>query len=950
MRLPPISRSYPFVLTKGRWSSVPTWRAHLCRRHDIRSTQTAAVSQVPQLERIIQQDDHHRRSLESVYKPIVAGERSFSQELLLAGALELYRNPNQTLSAAQLADLLLLASLRQSSLSVITAQLVLREIPKLDPRIHARLYSPDWEAMPKLLERKGYIVGEVTHWTKILVVEDADERVRNFLSKEHHKPLFVLFYLLSSRPYFSDRESLWGLLEYCKEWYSGKQQESPGTPDSHELGMHFALFCILLQKLGYHAARLQPDILPEIANLAVSYISGLPLTKSRTRQMRQDKTYNMQCRVFNAALQAVSEPAAEKPYDRATYNWKAITALLSLSSGLPRPLIIERQSYRAIRQILLMLPKTVTERDTASALASSWPPYRILRDGMEEKANAEDYLSRVVKAGMMMQEAGYAKQSVDDVTDILGGRAPDGSPTVQTRANYPRRIHYDQAAWAALIRTTRNSQEAWAIFKNPPEANMEPNWQVYWELIVKIAAKPADLDHNNLPGDGREVSPFDDRNLTDFEKARVRPPTIRALTHEMFKMGIVIKGKKLAFLIRTAETIPHAMDYIDYSGISGGFKRDIRRCLETLTDLPPSLLRTPPLDILHACIELLCKLQPNRTQGQTKLYPKHFLRIRYAFRLAQQGWISTKNSSRAPWESILVALARPNIMLSAVKTKTNGLEVLLLATEVMERAEAHSGLSLLMFHSYARAMLKAACSGLLPLRNSRRENNRESQNFLSLYSLHSTPAKAPKLVSSKDRQCWKTALSPIFQKRSCDTADTPYEVMCDATRKLKSAWRALSTTGPIAKPKVNRLVTASHINNYMRTLAFVGDYEEMLLLLQWVTNEWLPAVTTALGGLSLADMERLERSVRAFRAFAEPMLGNEVVKPMHQEMAHNKALHWPSDEEVEDYIASDKWGDHQNLKAVIDMVKRLEEEEATVMMKEADNGDDSSDIEDKGEA
>ncbi|KAI8315504.1 hypothetical protein K4K61_001484 [Colletotrichum sp. SAR11_59] len=490
----------------------------------------------------------------------------------------------------------------------------------------------------------------------------------------------------------------------------------------------------------------------------------------------------MQCRVFNAALQAVSEPAAEKPYDRATCNWKAITALLSLSSGLPRPLVIERQSYRAIRQILLMLPKTVTERDTASALASSWPPYRILRDGMEEKANAEDYLSRVVKAGMMMQEAGYAKQPVDDVTDILGGRAPDGSPTVQTRANYPRRIHYDQAAWAALIRTTRNSQEAWAMFKNPPEANMEPNWQVYWELIVKIAAKPADLDHNNLPGDGREVSPFDDRNLTDFEKAR---------------------------------------------------------------------------------------------------------------------------------------------------TKTNGLEVLLLATEVMERAEAHSGLSLLMFHS---------------------ENNRESQNFLSLYSLHSTPAKVPKLVSSKDRQCWKTALSPIFQKRSCNTADTPYEVMCDATRKLKGAWRALSTTGSIAKPKVNRLVTASHINNYMRTLAFVGDYEEMLLLLQWVTNEWLPAVTTALGGLSLADMERLERAVRAFRAFAEPMLGNEVVKPMHQEMAHNRALHWPSDEEVEDYIASDKWGDHQNLKAVIDMVKRLEEQEVSVMMKEADNGDDSNDIEDKGEA
>ncbi|KAK2770807.1 prefoldin subunit [Colletotrichum kahawae] len=929
MRLPPISRSYPVVLTKGRWSSVPSWRAHLCRRHDFRSSQTAAVSQVPQLERIIQQDNHHQRSSESIYKSIVVGKRSFSQELLLAGALELFRNPNQALSDAQLADLLLLASLRHSSLSVITAQLVLRQIPNLDPRIHARLYSPDWEAMPKLLERRGYIVGEVTHWTRILIGEDADERVRDFLSKAYHKPLFVLFYLLSSRPYFSDRESLLGLLEYCNKWYSGTQQRSAGVPDPHELGMHFALFCKLLEKLGYHAARLQPDILPAIADLAVSYISDLPLTKSRTRQSRQDKTYNMQCQVFNAALQAVSEPAVEKSYDRAICNWKAITALLSLSSGLPRPLIIERESYRAIRQILLMLPKTVPERDTASALASSWPPYRILRDGMEEKANAEDYLSRVVKAGIMMQEAGYAKQPVDDATDILGGRAPDGSPTVQTRANYPRHIHYDQAAWAALIRTTRNSQEAWAIFRNPPEADMEPNWQVYWELIVKIAAKPADLDHNNLPGDGREVSPFDDRNLTEFEKARVRPPTIRALTHEMFKMGIIIKGKKLAFLIRTAETIPHAMDYIDYSGISGGFKRDIRRCMETFTDLPPSLLSMPPLDILHACIELLCKLQPNRTQGQTKLYPKHFLRIRYAFRLAQQGWISTKSSGRAPWESILVALARPNIMLSAVKTKTNGLEVLLLATEVMERAEAHSGLSLLMFHSYARAILKAASSGLLPLRNSRRENNHESQNFLSLYSPRSTPAKALKLVSGKDCRCWKTALTPIFQKRSSNATSTPYDVMCGATSRLKSTWRVLSTTGPVAKPKVNRLVTASHINNYMRTLAFVGDYEEMALLLQWVIEEWLPAVTTTSGGLSLADTERLERAVRAFRAFAEPMLGDKVVKPMRKEMAHNRTLCWPSDEEVGDYIASDKWGDHQNLKAVIDMAKRLEEQEVS---------------------
>ncbi|KAL0939486.1 uncharacterized protein CTRU02_206096 [Colletotrichum truncatum] len=933
MRLPPIPRTHSTVLTKGRWPSTPLWRAYLPRRHEFRSSQMVAVAQnssswptVEVVDRYSSSLPFHTNRSTTSPKPILRGQRSIYSDLLLADVLDLYRSPDQEFSDLKLENLQFVAWLRSTELSIVTAQLVLRQTPQLSPSIQNWLCDQSkWAATLKGLEDKGYSPEDVSHWAWILIPNEPDKRVDRFLSRSQHKPLFVLFYLLNNTPHFSNPESLSALLEYCTTWCLSSKETADGAAEASgsKLGVTPELFGKVLQKLSYHASRLQPHALPDIADLAVSYVQGIPL-----RKLHEGKAYKMQCQVFNAALQAVSIPAKKAPYDSMPYNWKALTTLLSLSSSLERPLVIEQESYRAIRQVLLALPKTDSERDTATTLSASWPPYRILRDGMEEKANMEDYLSRTVKAGIMMQEAGYGKEDIDLTMDILGGMAPDGSPTIQTRTNFSRHNRSDQAAWAALIRTTRNGQEAWAIFKNPPEPGMKPTFEVYWQLITKLAAKPANPDHNNLPGDGREVFTYDDMNLSEFEKARVKPPSIHRLIEEMFEAGIVIRGPSLAWLIRQAPTIGHALDYIDHSSIDGGLKSNIRRCMESYAVLPSSLLTRPPRDILHACIDLLCRLQPNRTANTPARHAYRSLyRIQYAFKLAQMGWITPNKSGRAPWESILIALARPNIMLSNSKPADNDVQVLNMATEVLERAEAHCGLNLAMFGSFAQVIQKTVYFRLSTSLNSSSTGS-ETKDLMSLYGTQSTTLMVPDSPVFRNEatgaQSWRRLLSPVFQCNISTKPQTVYTLLREASNRLKSAWRVLSTTGPAHGPKVNLLVKASDINTYMRTLAFTGDYEEMMLLLLWVVREWSPKMGM---DLSLTDAKRLARAVRTFRAYAEPMLREEAVALLREEILKYSRkeskcpVYWPELEEVEEHIRDDEWGNHQNLHEILKLVK-----------------------------
>ncbi|KAF9873577.1 prefoldin subunit [Colletotrichum karsti] len=883
----------------------------------------------------------------------------------LAAALDFYRDPEQFLSDAKPEDFELFASLRHTvRVRNILAQYLVRQVSNLDPRIRYVLSDENWAEGLERLERKGYTLQDVKHWAWILIPDDPDKCVTRFFQKSQHQPLFILYHLLSAEPAFTSPDSLWALLQYCRRWYSTEyrvwkrnigrslsdetgqstmdhlpSEQAPLDRTAHhvpkekknavrhpslmDLGMDPQLFGKLLSMLSTNANRLSSSALPAIADLAVSYIKQIGKERKRI-----DTGYKLQCEVFNVALQAVSSPAIRKSYDRSVHSWRAIATLLAFSSSLKgQPFIIERDSYRAIRQTLLLLPKTDSERDTASALGASWPAYRMLRDGMEEMAGTEEYVSRVVKAGYMMQEAGYAKDDIDVTTDILGGMAPDNSPTVQTRANYPYRLRVANAQWAALIRTTRNAQEAWMAFQRPPEPGTKPTFNVYWELLTKIAAKPAGPEHHNLPGDGREVFPYDDTNLTEFEKGRLTPPTARALIAEMFQSGVVLQGHRLPSLISKAYSMREALEYLDHSDLEPAAKECIKVCMMEFVEPPPWLATKHHQNVLRAFVKLLCDLQPNRTVEMAQRMPiKHFGRIHYAFRLVQTAWLPTRYKNRAPWELVLYALARPKVALSRGGLQENELEVLTMATEVIEMAETHAALNVEMVNEFGRTIWKVMAS-TVPILLAAQSASPENRNLMRMYASQNPAHQILERPSSHDDQrSWRQILTPVFKGPLSKSSRPLDAIIREAARHLKKAWRAVSTIGPASDPIPNLEITPTNINNYMRTLAYVGDYEEMLLLLYWTLREWVPAS----GSLTLLEQDRLARVFRLFRAFAEPMLGEDTVGPLREEIMELSRresagiIYWPADEEIENYIRSDKWGNHQNLRELLNVVTEME--------------------------
>ncbi|KAK2064097.1 hypothetical protein LY76DRAFT_533730 [Colletotrichum caudatum] len=946
MRLPPISRSYTSVLTRGRWVFAPNWRV-FSRRHEYRSGQAVAVARdqsswqrlgAASLNSLSYQQSESSKLPRAKSESHTKQHNAITPNRFLDEALNVYHHPRTSQSGVKLHRLKSLALNNSTQIAVIIAQWILRETSPLDPRVEDLLCSEaEWAQKLSRLASRGIKAEHVSKWAWILVSPSPNMRVTRFLSTLGHKPVFLLCRLLKVA--HLGPGSLRGLLEYCKKWYSGQQTgRDPAKSFDLYSVMDPSHFTGVAESLCFHASKYEPGALSEIADLSVAYIKGIPDSRQHP-----GKRYAAQCRVFNGVLQAVSLLPKMSPYRQALQNWRAITILLSLSSSLERPLIIEEESYRAIRQVLLALPKTTSERDTASALSGSWPPYRILRDGMEEKAGTQEYLSRVVKAGFMMQEGGYSKEEIDVITDVLGGVAPDGSPTVQTRANYPRHLHAEQGRWAALIRATRNAQEAWAAFINPPEIGTRPTSEVYWELLVKLAAAPADPGHYNLPGDGREVFPFDDRNLSDFEKARIRPPSILQVLEQMVNDGVAIRRPILAWLLRQAPDVWTALGYIDHSNEDEELKTTLRQCLQELhtplRTLPTSFSRhiDVPHEILHATICLLCRLQPNRTKNTPDHLPEYrFYPIHHAFRFAQIGRKSAEAHDRAPWESIMLALGRPNIMVSNAAPQDNDIEVVTMALKVLEKAEERGALTLDMLDSFGQAIRKAVYSNISNLLSPTSAMLPGDDDFMSLHRARKTELAIPDgpyvfriLGAASEADCtWTQILAPVFRaRRDPETPKTPCQVVRDASKRLKAAWRVLSIKGLAQRPSVDSRVMALHIYGYMRTLAAVGDLKEAVLLLCWVVRDWAPDPGV---NLSPANLRRLSRAVIVFRALVAPLLDESVVASLREEIETSSEqggpVHWPTDQEVEEYIQGDDWGIQQNLYEVVNSAAASKQE------------------------
>lgn len=731
------------------------------------------------------------------------------------------------------------------------------------------------------LASRGWSKEDVDHWIWILSGEDGDVRVQRLTSTETPKPIFLTTLLARSDEKFRKAESLLSLMEYVSKNYFGPKPFSGSNtalPD-RKLEMTDSQFLILLRRLVSHVLRLWPRSIVTVARFTVDYIRRMP-------SEAETNSYHRKCEVFNTALQLFQRPAATKALNNMEFNWRAQTILLAMSDNLDKPLIINRASYRAVREVMVGLKKSQTEKAVAMRYAKSWPPYRQDFDGLDAKRTAEDDYSRSVKAGILGREAGYPDDHYDQALGALGGMSAS-FPTVQTRSLPPKGRKGEEEdpnsyfRWAMLVRATRNPREAWKVFNDvASRTGKVPNVQVYAEMFTKLQARPLHPASNALPGDTRESFPIHDANYSEYELARLSPPTVRELYDQMISRGVKPEGHCLHILLINAESLEQGTRYLRDSGIDASSVN----ALALFKQPSFQALWKIPLLTLKDYIQLLCRLQPDR-RGRQKILPNELLRIRHAIKLTRvrSGRRTTETSTfRLAWTIILRALARPHICLINSTQTNNDAEALAISLDVLDSIENTTGVDPEAFMYICRTVQKAALSRLTS-REPQSGERTKGREYSPRIPDADTIASRLKTIFSQLSQVVKT---PGFGSES------------------------------LPSPKFLHNVGPAHLHTYMRTLAFLDDVDAMTGLLRWMLVHRRD-VNDEAQRIEPRGHALVAKTLCAFQAFASPRLSHEEQVDLAARMEDGdgaETWRWPTPEEVEDYVQSDLRGGSQRLR------------------------------------
>ncbi|KAI0905138.1 hypothetical protein F4824DRAFT_456159 [Ustulina deusta] len=728
----------------------------------------------------------------------------------------------------------------------------------------------EWQDAFNSLAGRGWSREQLDHWIWIISGENGDIRVQRLVSADGCKPLFLLLLLLRSDETFRKAESLFSLIRYTYRHHLTRPSTPTGAQADPSKILTVSQFLILMRRLIHHVQKVHPRSIVTVARLAAHYIQSIP---NDPHHGHHKTDYHDQCDVFNTALLCLRKPTSNQPLANMDFNWRAQKVLLTMSDALDKPLIINKASYQAIQQVLVGLKKSGEERAVALRYAKSWPPYRQDFDGRDTKRTTEDDRSRSVKAGVLMRGAGYPENYYDRALDALGGMS-EGSPTIQTRSLPPRQWTDKEeelniySNWAASVRATRNAQEAWRAFnKFAEKTGLAPTLQVYNEMFVKLQAASVDPDSDLLPGDSRETFPVHDANYSQYELARLSPPTVAELYAEMINRGIKPGGHGLHSLIIHARSIEEGLRYLQDSGVPSDIIESI-----TIFQLPSSqALRRLPLLCFSSYIQLLCRLQPKH-QGHDKPFSEELYRIRHAIKLVSMRLTpdtAEGTTFRPPWYTILRALARANIVVKPGPRAANDLEALKLFMEIFQSARSRIGIDSELFILLCRVIQKAALSRLKSL---------SVMEYLD----------APLLPHSRDFLDRTTA---IFSQLT-----TPI------VEELPTSFPISNFQFPFGPP---------HLHTYMRALAFLEAGDEMTRLVFWMIDNYRYLDQEA-NRLSSRGQAMIAKTLCAFSAFAGPTLEEEIRQELTNRMdrliADGGSWRWPTSEEVENYACAGRDG------------------------------------------
>ncbi|KAK8113925.1 hypothetical protein PG999_005994 [Apiospora kogelbergensis] len=714
-----------------------------------------------------------------------------------------------------------------------------------------------WQDRLNSLAAQGWDEEKLDHLVWILSADTADARIGRFVSSNSPRPEFLLGLLLHSDQRIRKPESLRAIVGYIQQAHTSFAQDV--TPSTKLRSKEFVR---LLERLIRHAQRLSPSTIEDLGDLTRWYIQSIPLEApfSEETQGTQDgqdnpgrNGYQKRCFVFNSALDLFSRPAPMQPLHDREFNWNAQRLLLHMSDTMARPLVIEKSSYSAIRKVMVGLKKSPAEIWVAMRYSKSWPPYRQDFDGHDTKWTHLNTQSR---------------------SELWGGMTL-GSPTVQTRSQPPKEWKDDDSRqnfytmWAMKIRSTRNAQEAWRQFNTFTDT--EPTLQIYTEMFLKLQPSRArdEPSPQSYAGDAREVFPVHEANFSEYELARLTPPSVDELYNRMMNHNIRPSGSCLQYLVSNASTVERGLEYLRDSPLD---VEAVRQLEVGNRRLDYGILRRIPLLVFSSYVQLLCRLQPNRTNRQYRRNRAYgeLQPVRRAIELVKTRLrpnTSEWATFRPVWQVVCRSLARPYVVVLGGSELANAREALHLLLDVHELAERAIGPDTEILIYMCRALQK-----VLML---------QYPESLSMYD---------DLVEKAHGR-----VTAIFKTFSSHVSQNDYK-------------RAQSV-GPV------------HLHTYMRTLAILGDLDGRINLMHWILRHknYFDSEAERIG----RGQAMLAKTLCAFEAFTGPMLREEQRAKL-ESIIEDTHWRWPTEEEIQDYIESDTSGVSQRVYEEVNGIDGIE--------------------------
>lgn len=716
-------------------------------------------------------------------------------------------------------------------------------------------------------------------------------------------------------------------------------------------------------RLLHHARQLWPEAQLPIARAYSFYLSTLESKESGGMTRR---SIQVMARTSNQLLRLLSLPCKIGPFASAPIQQEAQFELLKAMARNRPVLPVTRQGYQAIIAVQLAHRKTFDERQSAELKAPSWPPWKENKLGIDSQRGIEGMKSRAMRVMSQMKEAGYAHSRWEEVSSILAGWDTDKSPTIQTRTlsrhpgllRDPTGDHSHHAIWEARIRATRTVREAWACFLAYQDQGLPPRRSIYAamaeKLVYRSKAVKSNFDNGSraLPGDGPEVFP-EPSSARDLIYVSTEPPTLNELLEKMLSEGIRPSGRFLALLLRSAPTLSAGLHYLTSSDLSDGQVKAL--CADwaerSAYEIPTrKALDEIPDYLFSSFIYLLCKFSdlnewvvryggrtadafPIAMNGHSKDWvpgttPSHSESLglgldgHYPNTLAHAARLLKARSSRSPqpWVHMLFALKRVRIT-ARPRGLSPGTQLILAWHEVMEvtgwMKERGIDLGLQGFQALCKSFSRAVVAGVkdadaaeegLALVSQAKQRGDLSRTELSGLCVEDMVNSGLTLLKQQFDQL-------VFPDSK--TASMVEHTLTSLQQK---------TDGQVTLPALCRVPSPAVLHAFVRSLGLAEDYDGLLSLLRWMSQY--------AGPLKEASDERMNgdrimrRTVVGIRAFLEGCWGKHSLQstpgvieasdgmtftdPNLQEAydiitATGVWGPWPSDEEVQEYLAV-HWG------------------------------------------